>query len=59
VNHPLDLAPGETSLSDDAVKGSLILIVDDVPANLSVLGDLLHNAGYQVKAANSGRNALR
>ncbi len=59
MNHPLDLAPGETSLSDDAVKGSLILIVDDVPANLSVLGDLLHNAGYQVKAANSGRNALR
>ncbi|MCM2308726.1 MAG: two-component system response regulator [Sulfuritalea sp.] len=45
--------------SADAVKGSLLLIVDDVPANLSVLGDLLHDAGYQVKAATSGRAALR
>ena len=43
----------------DAVKGSLLLIVDDVPANLNVLGDLLHGAGYQVRAANSGRSALR
>ena len=43
----------------DALKGALLLIVDDVPANLSVLGDLLHDAGYQVKAANSGRAALR
>jgi putative two-component system response regulator len=41
------------------VKGTLLLIVDDVPANLSVLGDLLHDAGYQVKAATSGRVALR
>jgi putative two-component system response regulator len=47
------------TLSADAVKGSLLLIVDDVPANLSVLGDLLHDAGYQVKAATSGRAALR
>ena len=49
----------DATLSADAVKGSLLLIVDDVPANLSVLGDLLHNAGYQVKAANSGQTALR
>ena len=45
--------------SDEAVEGSLLLIVDDVAANLSVLGDLLHEAGYQVKAANSGRAAMR
>ncbi|MCF8150302.1 MAG: two-component system response regulator [Burkholderiaceae bacterium] len=49
----------DIALSADAVKGSLLLIVDDVPTNLSVLGDLLHRAGYQVKAANSGRAALR
>ena len=49
----------QPSPSADAVKGSLLLIVDDVPANLSFLGDLLHDAGYQVKAATSGRAALR
>ncbi len=59
MNNPVDFANGDPSSSDDAVKGSLILIVDDVPANLAVLGDLLHGAGYQVKAATSGRAALR
>jgi len=46
-------------LPADAVKGALLLIVDDVPANLSVLGDLLRDAGFHVKAATSGRAALR
>ena len=50
---------GALTLSADAVKGSQILIVDDVAANLSVLGELLHEAGYKVRAANSGRAALR
>ena len=59
MNNPLDITDTDPSSSDDAVKGSLILIVDDVPANLAVLGDLLHGAGYQVKAATSGRAALR
>ena len=36
-----------------------LLIVDDVPENLSVLGDLLRSAGYRVRAANSGEVALR
>ncbi|WP_319244869.1 HD domain-containing phosphohydrolase [uncultured Propionivibrio sp.] len=36
----------------------VVLIVDDSPENLSVLGDLLQNAGYRVKVANSGRAAL-
>jgi putative two-component system response regulator len=35
-----------------------ILIVDDEPANLSVLSHLLR-PGYHVRAANSGENALR
>ena len=48
----------DASLPADAVKGSLLLIVDDVPANLGVLGHLLRDAGYQVKAANTGRAAL-
>ena len=35
-----------------------ILIVDDTPENLSVLGELLQRA-YRVRAANSGRRALQ
>ncbi|MCK9387390.1 MAG: two-component system response regulator [Sulfuritalea sp.] len=49
----------DVGLSDHAIKGALLLIVDDVPTNLSMLGNLLRVAGYQVKAANSGRTALR
>lgn len=36
-----------------------LLIVDDVPENLVVLGELLRSAGYRVKVASSGRTALR
>jgi len=36
----------------------IILIVDDSPENLMVLGELLHG-DYQVRAANSGATALR
>lgn len=35
-----------------------ILIVDDTPENLSVLGELLQPT-YRVRAANSGRRALQ
>jgi putative two-component system response regulator len=35
-----------------------ILIVDDTPENLSVLGELLQ-PNYRVRAANSGRRALQ
>jgi putative two-component system response regulator len=41
-----------------ATAGTL-LIVDDVPENLGVLSEILRSAGYQVRAANSGRAALR
>jgi len=36
-----------------------LLITDDVPENLAVLGELLRSAGYSVHAAKSGRAALR
>ncbi|MBK1695349.1 diguanylate cyclase [Chromatium weissei] len=36
-----------------------LLIVDDVPENLTILGELLRNAGYRVRAANSGATALK
>lgn len=37
---------------------TLILIVDDRPENLQVLGSVLMNAGYEVMAANGGEAAL-
>ena len=36
----------------------VILIVDDSPENLCVLGELLQNAGYRVNVAKAGRIAL-
>lgn len=36
-----------------------ILVVDDVPANLQLVVEILSEAGYQVRAAASGSMALR
>ena len=53
---PLAVAqPPRRRSTDDEV----ILIVDDLPENLSVLGSLLQGAGYRVKVANAGDVALR
>ncbi len=41
-----------------AHAGSRILIVDDLPANLSVLRELLIDAGFRVFVAESGASAL-
>lgn len=49
----------EAAISVDGLTEERLLIVDDVPANLNILGELLHSAGYQVQAATSGRAALR
>ncbi len=38
--------------------GAVVMIVDDVPANLAVLHDALESAGYQVRVATSGQAAL-
>ncbi|NJA04385.1 two-component system response regulator [Methylococcaceae bacterium WWC4] len=42
-----------------STEPATILIVDDMPENLHILGTLLQGAGYRVKAANSGAAALR
>ncbi len=47
---PLPAAPADAAT---------LLIVDDMPENLAVLGQLLRDAGYRVRAANSGRMALQ
>ena len=41
-----------------AARQPTVLIVDDTPENLSILGELLQPA-YRVRAANSGRRALQ
>lgn len=46
------------TLSEDAVIAN-ILIVDDTPANLEVLGGMLKEHGYKVRQATSGEMALR
>jgi two-component system sensor histidine kinase/response regulator len=45
------------SVAADAVAN--ILIVDDTPANLEVLGGMLKERGYKVRQATSGEMALR
>ena len=40
------------------VAGTSILVVDDEPANLSLLTDMLSNVGYKVYVAPSGKLAL-
>jgi DNA-binding response OmpR family regulator len=41
------------------VSGGAILIVDDNPDNLALLGNVLRDAGYRVRGAADGRTALR
>jgi len=50
---------GEKLLSNQHETGGNILIVDDTPANLSVLSMMLTKAGYKVRPAISGEVALK
>jgi len=43
---------------NDRKTGPLILIVDDVPKNLQILGKILRNQRYKVAAATGGGQAL-
>jgi len=47
----------ETHSAQAATKKPVILVVDDTPENLSVIGELLQ-PGYRVRVANSGSRAL-
>jgi putative two-component system response regulator len=46
-------------LPASGTRPATLLVVDDAPENLAVLGELLRAAGHRVKVANSGRAALR
>jgi formate hydrogenlyase transcriptional activator len=39
-------------------RPALIMMVDDTPANLSVLSDLLSARGFKISAAEDGESAL-
>ena len=40
-------------------KGADILVVDDIPANLELLSEMLKAEGYKVRPVTSGRLALQ
>jgi signal transduction histidine kinase len=50
INFNLDQAEAE--------KSTLVLIVDDIPKNIQLLGNILANSGYHVAVATSGKQAL-
>ena len=43
---------------NESEKSALILIVDDIPKNIQLLGNILANNGYNVAVATSGKQAL-
>lgn len=47
------------SKSETAAKISTILLVDDVAANLKLLGEILITEGYKIRQVSSGRQALK
>jgi len=51
--------PFDTSAALDRANSDVVLIVDDVPDNLSVLHDALDESGYTVLIATSGQAALQ
>ncbi|WOB09505.1 response regulator [Piscinibacter gummiphilus] len=51
--------PSDASRLPDRTASDVVLIVDDVPDNLSLLHDALDEAGYTVLVATSGETALQ
>jgi CheY-like chemotaxis protein/DNA-binding CsgD family transcriptional regulator len=51
--------PFDTTAALDRANSDVVLIVDDVPDNLSVLHDALDESGYTVLIATSGHSALQ
>ena len=50
---------GSLNQALDRANSDIVLIVDDVPDNLSVLRDALDESGYTVLVATSGESALQ
>lgn len=56
---PAIALPAAPVLRRRSTDNETILIIDDSPENLSILGELLQNAGYRVKVSNGGATGLR
>lgn len=56
---PMETSPLARTLRDQGVNSDLVLIVDDVPDNLSLLHDALDESGYTVLIATNGEQALQ
>jgi len=56
---PRGFQSGPTGQSWDRANSDVVLVVDDVPDNLSVLHDALDESGYTVLLATSGETALQ
>lgn len=52
------LEPSHSTSAQPDLSNSKILVVDDVPTNIKMVGTMLRKQGYQVLAATSGQNAL-
>jgi putative two-component system response regulator len=48
-----------SAFEDLSLAGSKILLVDDTPANLSLLANLLKNKGFNIRAVPNGKLALK
>jgi signal transduction histidine kinase len=55
---PQQASNGASAVPQQQVTANQILIVDDVPENLQVLGSMLQRKGYDVNVASSGMDAL-
>ena len=55
-----DFTMGRSSaaMTPHAAPAETVLIVDDLPENLAIIGESLQTAGYNVRVANSGSAAL-
>lgn len=58
VSAPFELYRTASEVSVPVEREPLILIVDDIPRNLQVLGSILSESGYSVSVASSGQGAL-
>lgn len=47
-----------SDIQKEIAGNSIILIVDDVPGNLEILGNLLSEAGFDISVASNGRQAI-
>ena len=58
MNDAADAAAGSEPATHSRHNAAAVLVVDDQPANIRVVGELLSEAGYDVVPALNGRDAL-